>query len=44
MNNLPVNDVAQYFIELSDLEARVSKSTFGDIYMTSLVSIFKKID
>jgi len=44
INNLPVNDVAQYFIELSDLEARVSKSTFGDIYMTSLVSIFKKID
>jgi len=28
--------------ELSDLENMVSKSTFGDIYISSLISIFKK--
>ena len=35
-------DIARYFIELSNLEARVARSTFGDIYITSLISIFKK--
>lgn len=30
--------------ELSDLENMVVKSTFGDIYLSSLVAIFKKID
>jgi replication factor C subunit 3/5 len=35
-------DIAKYFIELSNLEARVARSTFGDIYITSLISIFKK--
>ena len=27
---------------MSDLENRVTKSTFGDIYMSGLVGIFKK--
>ena len=27
--------------ELSDLESKVSMSTFGDIYLTSIISIFK---
>ena len=31
-----------YFSELSNLEAQVSKSTFGDIYISSLIGIFKK--
>jgi replication factor C subunit 3/5 len=44
INDFKNEDIARYFIELSDLEARVAKSTFGDIYITSLVSIFKKID
>lgn len=44
INDFKDEDIARYFIELSDLEARVAKSTFGDIYITSLVSIFKKID
>ena len=35
-------DIAKYFIELSNLEARVARSTFGDIYITSLIAIFKK--
>ena len=34
-------DIAKYFIELSNLEARVARSTFGDIYITSLIAIFK---
>ena len=32
----------QILSELSDLENQVSKSTFGDIYITSLIGIFKK--
>lgn len=32
----------QVISDLSDLENMVSKSTFGDIYVTSLVGIFKK--
>ena len=32
---------ARIFSELSDLEAKVAKSTFGDIYLYALISIFK---
>jgi len=32
----------QILSDLSDLENQVSKSTFGDIYITSLIGIFKK--
>jgi hypothetical protein len=32
----------QTLSDLSDLENMVTKSTFGDIYITSLVGIFKK--
>lgn len=34
----------QIISDLSDLENMVTKSTFGDIYITSLIGIFKKID
>jgi len=33
---------AQIYTDLSDLETKVSQSTFDDIYISSLVSIFKK--
>ena len=33
--------MASYLSEMSDLENRVTKSTFGDIYMSGLVGIFK---
>jgi replication factor C subunit 3/5 len=36
--------LAIYLSEMSDLENRVTKSTFGDIYMAGLIGIFKKID
>jgi len=42
--NIPANRLAIYLSEMSDLENRVTKSTFGDIYMSGLVSIFKKYD
>ncbi len=32
------------FSELSNLENKVSKSTFGDIYLTMMIAIFKKIE
>ena len=32
----------QILSDLSDLENQVSKSTFGDIYITALIGIFKK--
>ena len=35
-------NIPQIISELSDLENMVTKSTFGDIYITSLVGIFKK--
>ena len=35
------NKCARIFSELSDLEAKVAKSTFGDIYLYALISIFK---
>jgi replication factor C subunit 3/5 len=34
--------IPQVLSDLSDLENMVTKSTFGDIYITSLVGIFKK--
>ena len=36
--------LAIYLSEMSDLENRVTKSTFGDIYMSGLVGIFKQYD
>lgn len=35
-------DYSYIFSELSNLESKVSKSTFGDIYLSMLVSIFKQ--
>jgi replication factor C subunit 3/5 len=42
LKNLDPNKLAIYLSEMADLENRVTKSTFGDIYMTGLVGIFKK--
>lgn len=36
------NSMINYISELSDLENAVSKSTFGDIYITNLIAIFKQ--
>jgi hypothetical protein len=33
---------AQLYTDLSDLETKVSQSTFDDIYISTLISIFKK--
>ena len=44
INNKEI-DASKYcyiFSELSNLESKVSKSTFGDIYLSMLVSIFKQ--
>ena len=41
-NEMILKDMAQVLSDLADLENMVSKSTFGDIYITSLVGIFKK--
>ena len=38
------DNMPQIISDLSDLENMVTKSTFGDIYITSLVGIFKKND
>ena len=35
-------EIPKKIIELADIENMVSKSTFGDIYITNLVGIFKK--
>ncbi len=35
-------EIPQIISDLSDLENQVTKSTFGDIYITSLIGIFKK--
>ena len=37
-----LKDMPQILSDLSDLENMVTKSTFGDIYITALVGIFKK--
>jgi replication factor C subunit 3/5 len=42
-NDNLLKDMAQIISDLSDLENMVTKSTFGDVYITSLVGIFKKI-
>jgi len=39
-----LKNMASYIAELSDLENMVTKSTFGDIYITALIGIFKKYD
>ena len=40
--DIDTNKLAIYLSEMADLENRVTKSTFGDIYMAGLVGIFKK--
>jgi replication factor C subunit 3/5 len=40
--NLCQKNLAEIYINLSDLETKVSQSTFDDIYLSSLISIFKK--
>ena len=37
-------NVSQIFSDLSDLENKISKSTFDDIYISSFISIFKKLN
>jgi len=44
MKTIDTKNLAIYLSEMSDLENRVTKSTFGDIYMAGLVGIFKKIE
>ena len=34
--------MVQVLSDLADLENMVTKSTFGDVYITALVGIFKK--
>ena len=41
IDNFEDYKLAKILSELSDLESKVSKSTFGDIYLTSIISIFK---
>jgi replication factor C subunit 3/5 len=41
INNIS-NDTPIILSELSDLENMVTKSTFGEVYITALISIFKK--
>jgi hypothetical protein len=37
-----LKDMVQVLSDLADLENMVTKSTFGDVYITALVGIFKK--
>ena len=41
-NEIDSSEYTLQFSELANLENKVSKSTFGDIYLSMLVSIFKK--
>jgi len=41
-NETILKNLPQIISDLSDLENMVTKSTFGDIYITSLVGVFKK--
>ena len=41
-DDIILENMAQIISDLSDLENMVTKSTFGDIYITALVGIFKK--
>ena len=43
-NEIEPRDYVYIFSELSNLESKVSKSTFGDIYLTMMIAIFKKIE
>lgn len=44
INNVDIlNNLINVISELSDLENMVTKSTFGDIYITAFVGIFKKL-
>jgi hypothetical protein len=40
-NEKTLKKLPQIISDLSDLENMVTKSTFGDIYITSIVGIFK---
>jgi replication factor C subunit 3/5 len=42
INTMEPNILAIILCDIADLENRVSKSTFGDIYMSGLIGIFKK--
>lgn len=42
-NEQLLKQMPQILSDLSDLENQVTKSTFGDIYITSLIGIFKKL-
>jgi replication factor C subunit 3/5 len=42
INTINSDKLAHYLSEMADLENRVIKSTFDDIYMSCLVGIFKK--
>ena len=42
IDNILAEKYAFIFSELSNLESKVSKSTFGDIYLSMLISIFKQ--
>jgi len=41
-DEINTNEYAYIFSELSNLESKVSKSTFGDIYLSMMVAIFKQ--
>ena len=43
-NEIEPKNYVYIFSELSNLESKVSKSTFGDIYLTMMIAIFKKIE
>ena len=43
-SSICIPNYIKIFSELSNLENMVVKSTFGDIYLSTLVAIFKKID
>ena len=42
INEIPINKMANYLSDLSDLENKIAKSTFEDIYISGLIGIFKK--
>ena len=42
MDKIDPKKLPIYMSEMSDIEARVAKSTFGDIYLSAFVGIFKK--
>jgi len=43
-NEIEPDDYAKIFSEMANLQSYVSKSTFGDIYLSMLVSLFKNND